>query len=495
MNKRLVLCIASFAFLLSFHIASANILINEIMYDADGTDTDREWIELYNSGTESIDLSGYKFFEANSNHGLTLEEGDKNISPSGYAVIVQDKVKFKTDYPNFSGSIFRASFSLNNEGEALSIKDPDLNVVDSYSYLSTTGGVGDGKSLQKVSGTWVSGAPTPGAVNASTNTNSENTNNNQNTNSANQTTSNATSNTNTSFGGGTNISQNKKIETNILAPSFGFVNLPITFEAKTTGTSGEDLHYGKYYWNFGDGTSLDQDVIYANKFTHTFYYPQDYEIRLLYFGNPYSTIPTASNVFTIKVIPASIVISAVGDESDFFIELTNNTEYNADISEWSLVSLNKIFILPKNTYIQSKNKMILAGKITNFVKSDENNLKLMNRNGELVFDYGSYIISNNTPKIKKAISVNTLKVGKEVDQTQNNSSEYISFPLRNDTQGSNLEANILSGVENTNLNKNNNIILFIGFAFLILLGIGGVYYIQKRGKKDEDNGDDFEITE
>ena len=59
-------------FVFSFHVAYANILINEVMYDVEGTDTDREWIEVYNDGSESVDLSTYKLFEANTNHGLTL---------------------------------------------------------------------------------------------------------------------------------------------------------------------------------------------------------------------------------------------------------------------------------------------------------------------------------------------------------------------------------------------------------------------------------------
>ena len=460
------------------------------MYDAEGTDTDREWIELYNSGSESVDLSSYKLFEANSNHGLTLEEGDKNIAPLGYAIIVQDKTKFKTDYPNFSGNIFRASFSLNNEGEALSIKDADLNIVDSYSYLSSTGASGDGKSLQKASGTWGVGAPSPGAVNASTNTNTENTNNTGNTNTN-------TNNTQTGSGSSSSSSSNtspvviKKIETNILAPSFIFVNLPMTFEAKTTGTSGEDLHYGKYYWNFGDGTSLEQDVVYANKFSHIFYYPGDYEIRLEYYGNPYSSVPTALDTFTIKVIPASIIISSVGGANDFFIELTNNTEYNADISHWYLSSYNRTFVFPKNTYLQSKKKMILSNKITNFVFGDDKNLKLINTSGEVVFDYGAYKNPVIVPIIRKAISTATPKTENKIENTP----DYISFPVRNDVQENNLdlEANSISSLGNTEDGlKNNKILLIAGLLFLILLGVGGVYYIQKRGVKEED-GDDFEI--
>ena len=36
-------------------------IINEVMYDLEGTDTDREWIEVYNDGAESMNLATYKF--------------------------------------------------------------------------------------------------------------------------------------------------------------------------------------------------------------------------------------------------------------------------------------------------------------------------------------------------------------------------------------------------------------------------------------------------
>ncbi len=40
--------------------AQANILISEVLYDAEGIDTDEEWIELYNDGLTSFNLSGYE---------------------------------------------------------------------------------------------------------------------------------------------------------------------------------------------------------------------------------------------------------------------------------------------------------------------------------------------------------------------------------------------------------------------------------------------------
>ena len=53
----------------------ASVTINEIMYDPDGSDTNREWVELYNDGGSSVDLSAWKFVEAGVNHGLTNFSG------------------------------------------------------------------------------------------------------------------------------------------------------------------------------------------------------------------------------------------------------------------------------------------------------------------------------------------------------------------------------------------------------------------------------------
>ena len=160
-------------------LVRANVIINEVMYDLDGADIGREWIELYNDGSSPVDISNYKLFESGVNHKLTLFQGDKNISSFGYAIITSDKLKFKNDWPNFNGTIFDSTFSLSNTGEALgikdipisvkdidtTIKDMEQNIVDKFSYSSNLGGAGDGKSLQKVAGIWIASRPTPGLEN------------------------------------------------------------------------------------------------------------------------------------------------------------------------------------------------------------------------------------------------------------------------------------------------------------------------------------------
>src|SRR3989344_2910155 len=115
---------------------SASMVINEIMYDLKGSDTDREWIEVVNAGGDAVDLSEWKFFEANTNHKLTLVLGQATLPPGAYAVIVDNPEKFKNDWPGYSGVLFDSSFSLNNTGETISLRTGELIDVGSVTYTS-----------------------------------------------------------------------------------------------------------------------------------------------------------------------------------------------------------------------------------------------------------------------------------------------------------------------------------------------------------------------
>lgn len=110
------------------------VVINEIgAYEASG----HEWIEIWNKGTEPVDLTGWKFWENNTNHGLSVSSTDAVVSAGEYAVIVQDAFQFLLDYPSFPGSVFDSSWtSLNESGEEIGLKDADGNLVENFTYIS-----------------------------------------------------------------------------------------------------------------------------------------------------------------------------------------------------------------------------------------------------------------------------------------------------------------------------------------------------------------------
>ncbi len=142
--------------------ASAQVIVSEIMYDLEGGDADREWIEVHNEGSETVTLTDWKLFENKTNHGITATAGE-TLSPGAYAVIADDAAQFKNDWPSYTGLLFDSAFSLNNTGETLTLRccGKDLADKDMFSYASEQGGAGDGMTLHR-SGSITAGKPSPG---------------------------------------------------------------------------------------------------------------------------------------------------------------------------------------------------------------------------------------------------------------------------------------------------------------------------------------------
>lgn len=140
----------------------SQVVITEIMYDLEGSDDGREWIEITNTGPDAIDVSSWKLYENETNHKLTLFQGDSNLSSKESAIITDSPDKFLIDWPNFKGTLFDSSFSLKNTGELITLRNPDLTDVYLVNFLSQWGAIGDGNSLQKADSSWLALLPTPG---------------------------------------------------------------------------------------------------------------------------------------------------------------------------------------------------------------------------------------------------------------------------------------------------------------------------------------------
>src|SRR3989344_884086 len=147
------------AFLFPCTSFAAQVAITEIMYDLSGTDTGREWIEIQNTGSDEVSFSKLKLYEANTNHGLTLFQGNATTSAGGFAIIADDTTKFLVDNPIYSGTLFGSNFSLSNTGETIELR-LDGTAVSQVTYASSTGAAGDGHSLQRIGSAWQAGRAT-----------------------------------------------------------------------------------------------------------------------------------------------------------------------------------------------------------------------------------------------------------------------------------------------------------------------------------------------
>ncbi|MBI5729179.1 MAG: lamin tail domain-containing protein [Candidatus Magasanikbacteria bacterium] len=118
--------------------ANSDIIINEI----GGFPMSTKWIEIWNKGSEPVDLikvkgRGWKLWDPTvvNGHNLTVSTTDSIVAAGEYAVIVQDATQFLMNYPNFTGSIFDSSFDLKKkDGGVVGLKDDDGNFTETTTY-------------------------------------------------------------------------------------------------------------------------------------------------------------------------------------------------------------------------------------------------------------------------------------------------------------------------------------------------------------------------
>jgi len=142
--------------------------ISEFLYDAPGADTKNEWIELFNAGTSSVDITKWKINDG-SNHVFNAPPkngsvGSTVMAPGSYLILADDAVGFVSTHSG--ASVLDSVINLPNDGGMIKLLDAAGKTEDSVKY-SKSKASGDGNSLQKnASGKWIAAAPTPGAGNA-----------------------------------------------------------------------------------------------------------------------------------------------------------------------------------------------------------------------------------------------------------------------------------------------------------------------------------------
>jgi hypothetical protein len=110
-----ILCTTSLLF--------SQVIISEVMYDLDGSDSPNEFVELYNtSSTTSYDLSNWTISDSYSTDEISDAGYGMILSPQSYAVI------FEGDY-DISTGIYSSMIP----GSALILKVDDSSIGNSLS--------------------------------------------------------------------------------------------------------------------------------------------------------------------------------------------------------------------------------------------------------------------------------------------------------------------------------------------------------------------------
>jgi len=112
-----------------------SIVINEINYNSNNGSTDPgDWVELYNPGNTTVDISGWEFY--NEDTIYTIPTGT-TIAPDDYLVLVEDPTMFSAIFPHLTTPdryIGGFSFGLSGKGERISLFDENKCLSDHVDY-------------------------------------------------------------------------------------------------------------------------------------------------------------------------------------------------------------------------------------------------------------------------------------------------------------------------------------------------------------------------
>lgn len=307
MKKRIVVLCTICAVVVLPVVVQAKIEFTEIMYDPTGSDAGREWIEVRNASSESVDVSALKLFEEGVHHGLKPIAGGTVLVGGQYAVIADDSVTFMLDWPAYSGVLFDSSFSLKNTGEALVLRNKDGD-QDSIVFDPAVGGGGDGNSLRKQLSavglvSWGAALPSPGGegvaavgevgsiveqAGSSASSTLVSSSNEALSGQGGDIASTDMSIADSASSGMPLVSVKQiPVEPQIFGKISGksevFAGVETTFSAQGWGLKKQPLQNARYIWNFGDGQVAEGQYI-----LHAYAQPGTYEIFLEVASDIYS---------------------------------------------------------------------------------------------------------------------------------------------------------------------------------------------------------------
>jgi hypothetical protein len=153
---------------------NGDVLVNEIMYAPTGDEP--EWVELYNTSSDTIDLKGWKISDSNISTKSIMTSTDYFLPPMKFAVVAKS-ADFQSVHPNVS-AIFTSFSALNNTTtDDVVLYDATGTTIDSVMYAPSWGGQ-NGKSLERIdwkaastaAGNWATSidsiGSTPGRINS-----------------------------------------------------------------------------------------------------------------------------------------------------------------------------------------------------------------------------------------------------------------------------------------------------------------------------------------
>ena len=136
--------------LVSVGYPRGSVVVNEIMYAP--TDTEPEWVELYNIRRDSVNLKNWLVSDNIVTIMRTITGANVFIPPGSYVVLTKDSAALVDIHPVIPSPVVNVvGFpTLNNSGDAVVLYDNRSVTIDSVNYLPSWGGSAGGTSLERI---------------------------------------------------------------------------------------------------------------------------------------------------------------------------------------------------------------------------------------------------------------------------------------------------------------------------------------------------------
>ena len=361
-------------------LAKASVYISEIMYDIDGSDDKKEWVEIYNGNAGEINLKDWRFNDG-SNHILNEPpanggRGSLVLPAYSYAILSSDATTTVANYSAYSGIVIDTVMSLGNTSETLKIIDASGAIIDTVSYNSSMGANGDGNSLQKINGVWSAKSPTFGYANASSAQSSSSSSQENQSSSASISSSSSSAAEVVASGSVAYNYKSEQISAKAGEDKTAVAGADIVLEGNALGFKKEPLLNARYFWNLGDGSYKE-----GKNIRHIYKYPNSY-IAVL---NVSSGDISASDRINIKVISNELRIIETKSE---FIKLKNKSGIILDVSGWFLKAGGAIFKFPDYSLVAANSELIISSDVSKLKFAGNNfSAELLYPNNSVAFSY------------------------------------------------------------------------------------------------------------
>ncbi len=333
-----------------------DVVINEIMWD------EGEYIELYNSTANPINLSAWTLID---NNGIFVTFGDEHVISAHSYFLIEDSPSTTTVAEDLV-----ASMTLNNTGEQITLKDNTGKIIDQANQAS--GGWFAGKNTSQGEAMERKSAASDGTIKESWHTSIGN------------------------IGG--------RVGTPKVANSAGKINhAPEVFAGEDkTANVGEKIDFDgslsldsdgdslEFFWDFGDGKSAE-----GSKVEHSYDAAGTYTVILTVSDGELQSEDTLRVTIIQPIYSRDIVINEFlpnpeGSDSAEFIEIKNLSASKVNLGGWKLDDEeggSKPYVFPVSLIIEGRGFLVVYRKDSNIaLNNNGDRVRLFHPDNNLIYD-------------------------------------------------------------------------------------------------------------